>query len=63
MYALVSFQKKSIESTPWDGLEPIHIVRPELLDLLGNNAQLRIWLPESLRGGHGSGSATFGHYI
>lgn len=44
------FKKRSIESTPRDGLEPIHIVRPELLDLLGNNAQLRIWLPESLRG-------------
>ncbi|MEI2635819.1 MAG: hypothetical protein V9E92_03030 [Methylotenera sp.] len=45
------FKKKSIDIEPAQscGLEPIYKVRPELLDLLVNNAQLRIWLPEPLR--------------
>jgi len=45
------FNRKShdIESaSPYD-LEPIHNARPELIDLLANNAMLRIWLPEPLR--------------
>ena len=43
------FKKKSNESASSYDSEPIHKIRPELIDLLANNATLRIWLPEPLR--------------
>jgi hypothetical protein len=45
------FRKKpiDIESKSSDEYEPIHKIRSELLDLLANDAQMRIWLPEPLR--------------
>ena len=38
-----------IESKSPHDSEPTYNVRPELIDLLANNATLRIWLPEPLR--------------
>lgn len=43
------FKKRSNESASSYNSEPIHKIRPELIDLLANNATLRIWLPEPLR--------------
>lgn len=40
--------KKAIEMAHYNS-ELIHKTRPELMDLLANDAQLRIWLPEPLR--------------
>ncbi len=46
-----AFKKSSIDIGPErsQSLNPIYKNRPELKDLLANDAQMRIWLPEPLR--------------